>query len=150
MEFAMSRKADIKRYPLNMRTTKSLRQKLEKAAAQSGRSLAQEVESRLEQSFVFERHLIMSQGDRWSPVLVNRKAEQLWVTLGNDVRDFPVGAGEYPHEETTVVMDLEPEDLKRLLNYFSGAPWPYNYSNYELKEAADLDVQMQIDLRRGK
>ena len=41
---------DGKRSPLNMRTTKALREKLEKAAGQSGRSLVQEVEARLEQS----------------------------------------------------------------------------------------------------
>jgi TraY domain len=40
-----------KRYPLNMRTTKEMREKLERAAAQSGRSLVQEVEFRLERSF---------------------------------------------------------------------------------------------------
>src|SRR5215831_968681 len=40
-----------KRYPLNMRTTKELRDKIEQAAAASGRSLVQEVEFRLEQSF---------------------------------------------------------------------------------------------------
>ncbi len=41
-----------KRYPLNMRTTKVLRDSLEAAAIESGRSLAQEVEFRLEQSFL--------------------------------------------------------------------------------------------------
>jgi predicted HicB family RNase H-like nuclease len=40
-----------KRYPLNMRTTKELRDKIEWAATVSGRSLVQEVESRLEGSF---------------------------------------------------------------------------------------------------
>jgi hypothetical protein len=40
-----------KRYPLNMRTTREIREQLEAAAAASGRSLAQEVEFRLEQSF---------------------------------------------------------------------------------------------------
>jgi len=44
-----------KRVPLNMRTTKEVRQKLEEAAAASGRSLTQEVENRIERSF--------SQGD---------------------------------------------------------------------------------------
>ena len=39
-----------KRYPLNMRTTKVIRDHLERAAEASGRSLAQEVEFRLEQS----------------------------------------------------------------------------------------------------
>jgi predicted HicB family RNase H-like nuclease len=40
-----------KRYPLNMRTTKELRDKIDWAATVSGRSLVQEVESRLERSF---------------------------------------------------------------------------------------------------
>jgi hypothetical protein len=40
-----------KRFPLNMRTTESVRDKLAKAAVDSGRSLAQEVEVRLERSF---------------------------------------------------------------------------------------------------
>src|SRR5262249_3481721 len=40
-----------KRYPLNMRTTKELRDKIEEAAMASGRSLVQEVESRLERLF---------------------------------------------------------------------------------------------------
>jgi predicted HicB family RNase H-like nuclease len=40
-----------KRYPLNMRTTKELRDKIDWAATISGRSRVQEVESRLERSF---------------------------------------------------------------------------------------------------
>jgi hypothetical protein len=40
-----------KKSPLNMRTTQALREKLEMAAGLSGRSLVQEVEFRLEQSF---------------------------------------------------------------------------------------------------
>src|SRR5262249_52677157 len=40
-----------KRYPLNMRTTKELRDKIEWAAMASGRSLVQEVEIRLEKLF---------------------------------------------------------------------------------------------------
>src|SRR5262249_30571341 len=43
-----------KRYPLNMRTTKEIREKLERAATQSGRSLVQEVEHRLQKSFDHE------------------------------------------------------------------------------------------------
>ena len=43
-----------KRFPLNMRTTKAIRDKLQAAAQQSGRSLAQEVEFRLERSFADE------------------------------------------------------------------------------------------------
>ena len=40
-----------KRVPLNMRTTRELREKIEKAAERSGRSLVQEVEYRIEKSF---------------------------------------------------------------------------------------------------
>ena len=46
-----AKKAAGKRYPLNMRTTLELREKVERAAKASGRSLVQEVEYRLEQSF---------------------------------------------------------------------------------------------------
>ena len=54
---AKSRKSSAalgKRYPLNMRTTFEVRQKLERAAAATGRSLAQEVEHRLDRSFIEE------------------------------------------------------------------------------------------------
>jgi predicted HicB family RNase H-like nuclease len=44
-----------KRYPLNMRTTKELRDKVDGAAMASGRSLVQEVEFRLERSFDLEQ-----------------------------------------------------------------------------------------------
>ena len=44
-----------KRVPLNMRTTREVRAALEEAAAQSGRSLVQEVEHRLGQSFNEDR-----------------------------------------------------------------------------------------------
>ena len=43
-----------KRVPLNMRTTQETRDRLAKAAADSGRSLVQEVEYRLERSFLDE------------------------------------------------------------------------------------------------
>lgn len=45
-------KGEGKRYPLNMRTTKETRDKLAAAASESGRSLAQEVEFRINRSFV--------------------------------------------------------------------------------------------------
>jgi hypothetical protein len=40
-----------KRFPLNLRTTKEIRELLEEAARTSGRSLAQEIETRVEQTF---------------------------------------------------------------------------------------------------
>src|SRR5258707_9450931 len=39
-----------KRHPLNMRTTREIKEKLEAVSRESGRSLAQEVEYRIEQS----------------------------------------------------------------------------------------------------
>ena len=51
------KRATGKRYPLNMRTTAAIRERLVEAAAQSGRSLAQEVEARLERSFRDQRLL---------------------------------------------------------------------------------------------
>ena len=45
-------KSTERRHPLNVRTTKDIREKLEAAARASGRSLTQELEHRLEQSFV--------------------------------------------------------------------------------------------------
>ncbi len=50
-----------KRYPLNMRTTFDLRKKIEEAAYKSGRSLAQEVEYRIEVSFLRET-------DKWTRI----------------------------------------------------------------------------------
>jgi TraY domain len=47
----MRPRGQAKRHPLNMRTTEAIRRQLEQAAEVSGRSLAQEVEYRLEQSF---------------------------------------------------------------------------------------------------
>lgn len=43
--------AEAKRSPLNLRTTSEMRQRLEAAAAENDRSITQEVERRLEQSF---------------------------------------------------------------------------------------------------
>jgi hypothetical protein len=138
---AMAKKVDIKRYPLNMRTTKSLRQRLERAAKKSGRSLAQEVERRLERSLDIEQHLVVTRGGHWSPLLVHK--DELWLILGDDPRDFL-------DEERPVVLKIDSEDLKRFRNYFGGAPYPYDYSNEEIEAAGDSWVQMQSDIKRGK
>jgi len=121
-----------------------------------GRSISQEAEIRLEQSFDREGHLILSQNDIWSSVFTHgsrtvfRDAShaELWVILGDDPRD--VNPGEYPHEEHVVVLKIDRADLKRLQNYFSGAPFPWDYSNEEIQAAGDEWIQQQSDLRRGK
>ena len=144
------KKPDIKRYPLNMRTTKSLRLRLERAAKKSGRSLAQEVERRLERSLDLENHLVMAQGDVWCPVLVSRKDGELWIGLGDDPRDFPVQDEDFPHQETLIVLKLEPRDLKRLVNCFGGATWPYDYTDKELDDLGSDYLEMQREIKRGK
>lgn len=50
------RPKDGKRYPLNMRTTFDVRQRLETEAAASGRSLTQEAEMRIERSFLDQKN----------------------------------------------------------------------------------------------
>jgi hypothetical protein len=127
--------------PLSMRVTPAVRKKLERAAVKRGRSISQEAEIRLEQSFDREGHLILGYGDIWAYVLIAKG--NIWLSLGNDPRDFP-------EEEHTIVLEIEPEDLKRFRNYFSGAPFPYDYSNKEIEDAGDLWIQQQIDIKRGK
>lgn len=61
-----------KRYPLNMRTTKETRERLEQAALASGRSLAQEVEFRIEQSFLKQSLLSEVLTLAWGPELANK------------------------------------------------------------------------------
>jgi hypothetical protein len=57
---------DGKRHPLNVRTTREMREKIEGAAKESGRSLVQEVEHRLEKSFWIEElfQMLMCQNGR--------------------------------------------------------------------------------------
>lgn len=89
----MPRKAvnsSAKRVPLNMRATPELRAKLEASAGDSGRSLAQEVEFRLEQAFQYEK--IVGDHDALMQRLHDERAETLrtalfragWQTLVTD------------------------------------------------------------------
>jgi hypothetical protein len=106
----MARKKDEavgKRWPLSIRTTKELKEALEKAAKRSGRSLAQEVERRLEFS-VFQdrsRTMVLAVGHRYAPIIIH-KGELL-------VCPTPV---------LTIPLTIHPSDLKRLLAYFVYAP----------------------------
>jgi hypothetical protein len=52
-----------KRHPLSMRTTKEVRDQLEAAAGRAGRSLAQELEFRLEASIARQEYLIAQWGE---------------------------------------------------------------------------------------
>jgi hypothetical protein len=139
------RTGEGKRYPLNMRTTKRVRDMLEHAARRSGRSLVQEVEWRLESSLRSDGHLILARGDIWAPTLFLNG--ELLVGLGNDPRDVPVEPGDPPHEEHCVILKMSPRDLRRLQNYFSGAPYPWDHSNKEIQAAG---YGLQRDVKRGK
>lgn len=63
---------DGKRHPLNMRTTKDMRDRLERAAVESGRSLAQEVEYRLDRSFVDDSLFSSREMHLWAVMLADQ------------------------------------------------------------------------------
>ena len=52
-------KGEGKRFPINTRTTKELKERIDSAAHESGRSVSQEIEYRLERSFMIEGGLGM-------------------------------------------------------------------------------------------
>jgi hypothetical protein len=133
------------RVALGLRVTPDMKKRLERAAIKNGRSISQEAELRLERSLDVSRHLVIAQGDLWSPVLIHKG--ELLIALGDDPRDFPVPPGEPPHQEHIVTLTIEGEDLKRLRNYFGGAPWPYQLSDAEIQAAW---IEQQIDIERGK
>ena len=122
-----------------MRVTPAVRKKLERAALKRGRSISQEAEIRLEQSFDREGHLILAYGDKWAYVAIANGA--VWLALGDD---------HLPGEGLRISLEIEPEDLKRFLNYFGGAPYPYDFSNKEINDAGEEYIQQLIDLKRGK
>ncbi len=83
-----------KRTPLNMRTTRELRERLEREAADSGRSLAQEVEVRLERSFRDEDALIKAFGGRKTYAVLRvmgSVAAQIQTRTGKTVADWKTG-----------------------------------------------------------
>jgi hypothetical protein len=130
------------RVPLGLRVTAAVKRGLEAAAIKSGRSISQEAELRLEHSLDMRRHLVMAQGNVWSPVAF--LDDSMMVPLGDDPRDFPVPPGDPPHEEHWVQLRASPEDLKRLRNYFAGAPYPWTHSNAEIAAAGEGKI------KRGK
>ena len=78
--------------PLNMRTTRELRERLEREAADSGRSLAQEVEARLERSFMSEegRYLEFGDADTFQFCrLLSQMADMMTLAHGKRWKDDP-------------------------------------------------------------
>ncbi|MGY4289616.1 hypothetical protein ACVWXO_008882 [Bradyrhizobium sp. LM2.7] len=66
-----------KRHPLNMRTTQELRDRMEDAARRSGRSLAAEVEARMEHSLNGQDHLVEQWGQDVFDI-ADSMAKALW------------------------------------------------------------------------
>jgi hypothetical protein len=122
------------RVSLGLRVTAAVKRSLEAAAIKNGRSISQEAELRLEHSLDMRRHLVMAQGNVWSPVLF--AGDSMHVFLGDDPRDYPVPPVDPPHEEHVVELrTTRPDDLKLLRNYFGGAPHPWTRSNAEIAAA---------------
>ena len=114
------------RVGLGLRVTPEMKRQLEGLASFNGRSLSQEVEQRLEQSLFAEQHLVIARRGIWSPVLF--MGGDMVIPIGDDPRDYPVPPGDPPHQETLVILKVSEKDRRRMHNYFSGAPWPYDQS----------------------
>ena len=146
------------RVPLSMRVTPAVRKKLERSAAKKGRSISQEAEIRLEQSFDREGHLILSYGDRWAYVLFSKG--DLWIVLGHDPRDplrgrdpsvLDLDAFKAFRDDHVVVLSTEvPEDLLRLRNFLAGAGYPWDTSHEAIEGVVQQWMELQMDIKRGK
>jgi hypothetical protein len=133
------------RVPLGLRVTPEMKGRLEAAAQQNGRSLSQEAELRLERSLDIGRHLTVAWGDLWAPVLVHKG--ELLISLSS----HPVPFGEPPtHLDYVVALEIGEDDARRLMNYFTGAPWPYTHSNEEIDALGEYWLEMQEEIKRGK
>jgi hypothetical protein len=123
MEMPMPRRgvdAEGKRFPLGFRTTREIRERLEKAAAASGRSLAQEVELRLERSFHFDE-------------MTTNLAEQVRQMIERTLVEAVGGPGNF-----SVVAQLG--YLMRYEEQRAGAQWRENEAVRHRVEAQMLSV----------
>ncbi len=91
-----------KRHPLNMRTTKDIREKLEDSASRTGRSLVQEVEVRLEHSLAKDDHLKESWGED-----VFNIAESMAKSLWHIEREFGARWTEDPRVHRLFILATE-------------------------------------------
>lgn len=110
-----------KRYPLNMRTTKEVREKLEAAAFESGRSLVQEVEKRIEESFYVENALNLLFGEASSmdeAVILRRYMQAIKYATGE--------AG---------------EDPRNWWQYAMHAPFAFNPEEFFGKDTKAFDIE---------
>ena len=122
------------RVSLGLRVTAELKSALDNAAARSGRSQSQEAELRLQNSLESDKHLMLVQGHRATPVVFHE--EQMLI---------PVGYG-------SVALSISFQDRKDLLDYFRDQyPLPEpEYLDEEIEEQGDRFMQMQRDIEKGK
>jgi hypothetical protein len=78
---------EVKRHAVGIRTTRKLKGLLQRAADSSGRSVAQEIEFRLEQSFALET-LIGSQEGLWPAVAFGLAGQQFAEVSGLPIADW--------------------------------------------------------------
>lgn len=140
----MAKRAESATVQVGLRLKERLRGKLAALAKYYGRSLNSEIERRLEMSLVAEREAILTYRGRWLRVL--RLEGKLWLVL----------PGENPEwDEDLVEMKIADDDLTRVRNFITGAPYPYNMSVRELeewlaKQEAEMTDEDGEPTKRGK
>jgi hypothetical protein len=124
------------RVPLGLRVTPLMKRRLEDAATKNGRSLSQEAEIRLEMSLSSDRQLTLAYGGQWAPV-IGHKGDLLvvlpmrWGSRFEQIED----------EADLLPLKIVRDDLKRLRNFFSGGPPPYDMSGAEYDNMMDAAEQ---------
>jgi hypothetical protein len=110
---------------LSLRVTPEVKKRLELAAEKHGRSLSQEAEFRLERSLYIEQHMMLTHGDGWAPV----------AALG-------LGGLLIMLDDGVVALKVNKEDLKRLRDFFRGAPHPiHRFREDGEEEWLPLDIR---------
>jgi hypothetical protein len=122
------------RVSLGLRVTAEIKSALDNAAAMSGRSQSQEAEWRLQNSLESDKHLMLVQGHRATPVVFH-EGKML----------IPVGI-------EAVAVPISVSDFGSILDYFREQyplPGP-EYLDEEIEEAGERYMRMQRDIEEGK
>jgi hypothetical protein len=109
-----SGRGEGKRHPLNMRTTKELREKIDRAAEQSGRSLVQEVEHRLERSF--------DEGDLLEKVFGGSDNVALFRVLSGVIAETEARTGKCWHSNEGARVETAARIMIAAVNYRRSRP----------------------------